>query len=224
MRGNEMEFKKPRSLESIEEKMDSTPGDGIRHQVLQGAKSFKTSWIELGQMLYSVWKDKLYKEWGYTTFDAYTAKEIGIKKQTAVKLLRSYYFLEKEEPKYLAEDYVKEVAPAKLPTYEAVDVLRLASQKKDIDKEDYENLRSNVLEKGKDAREIKKDLTQMMKQREELDPEEARLKKRSALVRRFVGILRSIKEEIRISKMLPMQIVKDTEKLINELESNLDRS
>ncbi|MDD5439778.1 MAG: hypothetical protein PHS37_06310 [Candidatus Omnitrophica bacterium] len=212
---------KPKSLRAIEEKMDSTDESSLRHKVLEGAKTFKTSWIELGQMLYSVWKDKMYREWGYTTFDAYTAKEIGIKKQTAVKLLRSYYFLEKEEPRCLTEEYVKEVGPANVPTYEAVDVLRLASQKKDIDKGDYARLRANVIEKGKDAREVKKDLTQLIREREELEPEEALKRKRAALIRRFVGILRAIKEEVRISKALPQQFVKDAEKLIHELEAHL---
>ncbi|MFH0840129.1 MAG: hypothetical protein V1883_03840, partial [Candidatus Omnitrophota bacterium] len=79
-----------KSIEKIEQKMQDMDENSLRYQILEKVKNFKISWISLGQALYSVWKDKLYKEWGYMTFEAYTAKEIGIKKQTAMKLLRSY--------------------------------------------------------------------------------------------------------------------------------------
>ena len=82
-----------KSLQNIEEKMKGLDENSLRYHILESAKSFKTSWVELGRSLYSVWKDKLYKEWGYSTMDAYTGKEIGIRKQTAMKLLKSYYFL-----------------------------------------------------------------------------------------------------------------------------------
>src|SRR4030042_972155 len=117
---------KTRSLQEIEQRMQGVDQSSLRYKVLESVKNFKTSWIELGQALYSVWKDKLYKEWGYSTFEAYTAKEIGIKKTTAMKLLRSYYFLEKEEPAYLEKDYAEAGKVASIPSYDAVNVLRLA--------------------------------------------------------------------------------------------------
>ena len=76
------------------------PGS-FRYKVLDAARGFKSSWMELGQYLFTVYRDKLFKEWWYLTFEAYTAKEIGIKQPTAMKLLRSYSFLEKEEPVFL---------------------------------------------------------------------------------------------------------------------------
>ena len=104
-----------KSLEGISSKMESIDKESIRYRILNSAKNFKTSWIDLGQSLYSVWKDKLYKEWGYMTFEAYTAKEIGIKKPTAIKLLKSYYFLEREEPAYLRKDSADTVSAAAAP-------------------------------------------------------------------------------------------------------------
>ena len=77
---------KTKSLERLEEKMTGIEEGSIRYRVLQSAKNFKTSWIDLGQALYSVWKDKSYKGWGYMTFDAYSQKEIGIKKATAIAI------------------------------------------------------------------------------------------------------------------------------------------
>ena len=210
-----------KSIRNIEEKLGNFDSDSMRHNVLESAKNFKTSWVDLGQAIYSVWKDKLYKDWGYAKFDVYTAKEIGIRKQTALKLLRSYYFLEKEEPLQLNKEYNERKDTASVPTYESVDVLRLAKAKKILDKEDYANIRKNVLEKGRDARDVRKAVTSMIRQREALEPEEARKKRRLTLLKRFISLLKSIREEIRISKLLPVQIAKDADRLIDKLNSEL---
>ena len=213
---------KTKSLERIEGKMEGIDENSIRYRVLQNAKSFKTSWIELGQSLYAVYKDKLYKEWGFLTFDAYTQKEIGIKKTTAVKLLQSYYFLEKEEPTYLMKR--KESAEvddaATVPSYEAVNVLRAAKNKK-LDEVDYQRLKRDVLEHGKDAVDVKKDLTTFIKQREEEEPAEARRKRRVSTIRRFLSTLKTLKRDIEISKLVPASIIKETAALINKIELEL---
>jgi len=214
---------KTRSIENIEQKMEGVAPDSLRYKVLDNAKMFKTSWVGLGQALYAVWKDKSYREWGYIKFDTYTAKEIGIRKQTALKLLRSYFFLEKEEPQYLTKEYSEATSCATVPTYESVDVLRLAKKRKNIDTSDYASIRRGVLEKGKDVREVKKDLTALIKQREELEPEEARQKRKDALVKRLLSVLKSVKKEIKISHTLPAQLIKDTEKLIDSLEAEVSQ-
>lgn len=215
-----MEALKSKSIRNIEEKIEGITDDSFRRHVLESARDFKTSWIELGRALYAVWKDKMFKAWGYTTFDAYTAREIGIRKQTAVKLLKSYYFLEKEEPQYLASDNTGAEAAA-APTYESVNLLRLAKNNKDIDSRDYDKLKKEVFEKGKDAREIKKDLTGLVRQRQELDPEEAYEKKKYATVRRFIGVLKAVKTEMELSKLLPAPLLKEASSLISKLEAQL---
>ncbi|MBU0503475.1 MAG: hypothetical protein ABH882_07475 [Candidatus Omnitrophota bacterium] len=194
----------------------------LRRQILDCAKNFKTSWVELGRSLYSVFRDKSYKEWGYNTFDAYTSKEIGIKKQTAVKLLRSYYFLEKEEPQYLKSEFKENSAAASIPTYESIDVLRLAKNKKELDEDDYNSLKKGIFEGGRDFREVKKDLTALIRQRQELEPDEAREKKKYSTLRRFLGTLKAIKEEIKISRLASAAIIKDAEDLIRKLEAELN--
>lgn len=214
-------MQKTKSLERIEEKMQDMDRNSMRYQVLEKVKNFKTSWISLGQSLYSVWKDKLYKEWGYSTFDVYTAKEIGIKKPTAMKLLRSYYFLEKEEPGYLEKDHAEPKEVASIPSYDAVNVLRLAKNKKTLDGADYADLKNKVFEKGQDAREIKKDLTSLMREREELEPEEARKKRKIATLKRLIAALKSVKRDAELLKILPASIIKETASLINKIESEI---
>ena len=214
-------MRKTRSLERIEEKMESMDKNSLRYQILEKVKSFKTSWLSLGQALYSVWKDKLYKEWGYLTFEAYTAKEIGIKKPTAMKLLRSYYFLEKEEPGYLEKDHTAPEEVASIPSYDAVNVLRLAKNKKTLDKADYADLKKKVFEKGRDARDIKKDLTALMREREELEPEEARKRRKIVIIKRLLATLKLVKHDAEVLKILPVSIIKETASLINKIESEI---
>ena len=212
-----------KALNGIERRMGEIDEGSMRHRALQSAKNFKVSWIGLGQSLYAVWKDKLYREWGYATFEAYTAKEIGVKKSTALKLLKSYYFLEKEEPVYLQKEQA--AAPfevASVPSYESVNLLRLASNKKELDADDYRELKKDVLESGKDALSVRKSLTSIMRQREELDPEEARQKKRSAVLRRFAATLKALKTEIEASKMLPAGILKEAASLIAKIEAEIE--
>jgi len=212
---------KTKSLSAIEEKMAGVDEGSLRYKILSSAKSFKTSWIDLGQSLYSVWKDKIFKEWGFLTFDAYTSKEIGIRKNTALKLLKTYYFLEKEESHLLNKGYVDTKDASEVPSYEAVDVLRLAKKKQMLDEDDYKRFRKDVLEKGKDAREVKKDLTLLLKQREELEPDEARKKRREATIKRFLTCLRSLKTEIEVTKVLPSDVLKQTKMLIDRIEAEI---
>lgn len=213
---------KTKSLEKLEGRMEGIDENSIRYRVLQNAKNFKTSWIELGQSLHAVYKDKLYRDWDFLTFDAYTAKEIGIRKTTALKLLQSYYFLEKEEPAYLMrrKESAEAGDTATIPSYEAVSVLRAAKNKK-LDDSEYAKLKEAVLENGKDAVEVKKDLSVMIKEREELEPEEARRQKRVSTLRRFLATLKTLKRDIEVSKLVPASIIKETAILINKIELEL---
>jgi len=212
---------KTKAIRGIEQKMEELDPESLRYRVLDYAKNFKASWLGLGQILFTVWKDKLYKDWGYQEFNTYVSKEIGVRKETATKLLRSYSFLEKEEPRYLTKEFNEGAEAKSLPSYEAVDVLRRANTNKELDKKDYAKIRKYVLEDGKDAREVRKDLTQMVRDNTALDPEEARSEKRRVVLKRFVSTLKSVKKEIRASKMLPASIVKEADLLIEKLEAEL---
>jgi hypothetical protein len=210
-----------KKMEAMEYKIKETADNPVRQHVLQTAKEFKSSWIELGRALYSVHRDKLYKEWGFATFEAYTSKEIGVRNQTAMKLLRSYYFLEKEEPGFLKSENGEQTEPARIPSYESVNVLRMAKNNKDLDNDDYENLKKGVFSEGKDALEVRKDLTSIIRERKELEPEEAREEKRLVVIRRFLSTLKSLKLELETTKMLPASLTKDVSALIKRVEEEM---
>jgi hypothetical protein len=154
------------------------------------------------------------------TFEAYTAKEIGIKKTTALKLLKSYYFLEKEEPSFLKK---KDDGPrgevATLPSYESVNLLRLAKNNKGVDDESYHALKRDVFEAGKDVQDVRRSLAGIIHARDELDPEEARQRRRSAVLKRFIATLRSLRSDAEASKMLPAGVLKEAASLIAKIEA-----
>ena len=216
-----MEEVKSKSLRNIEEKMENLDSNSLRYHILESAKNFKCSWIELGRSLYSVYKDKMYKEWGYVNFDIYVSREIGIRKQTAMKLLKSYYFLEKEEPQYLKADYADSTKPAQIPSYESIDVLRQAKNKKGLDENDYKDLKKEIFEKGRDAQELKKNLGVIIRSRQELDPEEAEEKKRRTVLKRLLGQLRLLKQEVAVLKLLSGPLIKDLDNLIKNIDQEI---
>jgi len=216
-----MESLKSKGIKRIEEKLETVHDDATRVHILQCAKQFKTSWIELGRSLYTVRRDKLFRGWGFSTFEGYCAKEIGIRRATAVKLIHSYMFLEKEEPHCLEPEYRSAESPRQMPDYETVNMLRLAKEKKDIGPSDYSALKHAVFAEGKDHRALKQDLTALIRKREEDDPEEVRLARRTAVVRRFISNLKATHAELRSLKFIPEKLLREAEAVIAKIEECL---
>lgn len=196
-------------------------GEVLRSQILNYAKDFKTSWVNLGQSLYAVWQDKLYYGWGYDKFEDYTEKELGLKKSIALKLLKTYLFVEHEEPAYLKKEFVESREPVKVPGCDEVNVLRMAKQKKELLPEDYQRLRKSIFEKGASAAAVRKDLTAIMKERKPVNPDEERNKRNEAAIRKLLTSLKSFQKDMETLKLLPTEIVEDAQKLLDRLESHL---
>ncbi len=115
---------------------DIEPGTP-RFEVLDVARRFKTSWVELGGKLYEVRRKKLYEQWGYGKFDEYCNQEIRIKPRTATKLTSSYAFLKNEEPSVLKRDGV--VQP--VPDVQVVDMLRRARKNEALPEREYSRIK-----------------------------------------------------------------------------------
>ncbi len=190
-------MQKTKSIQNLETKMEALDPASLRYKVLDSARNFKSSWIDLGQYLYSVYKDKLFKDWGYLTFEAYSAKEIGIRQPTAMKLLKSYSFLEREEPAFLKRSELDERKPAQIPGYETVNALRIAKESERVPEREYENLREEVLQSSADDEAVKKKIRYVLKKnspavQEPVDEE----KKKEALIRKLLVQLKTAKDEM----------------------------
>ncbi len=211
-----------KNIERLEEKMSGLEPESLRYQTLKAAKQFKLSWIELGQMLWTVYKDKKFREWGYLAFDSYCAKEVGIREATAKKLLQSYYFLEKEEPTILRQ-LKEETTPEKMPSPDSVNLLRLLKNKPEVTAQNYQKVRGYVLEKGKEAPEIRKEVKTILDEArtEDEDPEETRDQRTRMTVRRMVGTLKSIRQQLTTGDLVPEKLLKEIDALSEKLEGIL---
>jgi len=133
---------KSKGEQVIEQIMGDLDPESARYQVLATAKTFKSSWVALGEKLQSVKQDAVFRDWGYQSFDEYCSRELRIKKPTADKLTLAYRFMEKEEPQLMARE--RELKP--LPDYRSVELLRQAKEENDFTEEEYAGLRKAVVE------------------------------------------------------------------------------
>ena len=196
--------------------------DELRVKTVEIAKKHKSSWIELGQHLFSIYKNKLFKEWGYQAFETYCRKELGIKETTASKLLKSYSFLEKEEPRIVKPEFPQEENPRKIPDYEAVNLLRLAKDNKNIPTSDFAELRQEVLNEGKEPKEIRAQVKKILEAQKPKDTPEAKDQKRNSVLRRLVGFLNGAKTQLEEEDLVPDYLIKQIEALTAKLEDQLE--
>ena len=146
------------------------------------------------------------------------AAELGIKKPLAMKLVKTYFFVEQEEPTYLKKEFSEAREAVVVPGYESLDVLRLARRNKDVHREDYVKLRKQVFEKGRDHSLVRKDLTAIIKERKQVDPDEERENRQNASIRRFVNALKSFQKDMETLKLVESDIVEEAETLLAKLE------
>jgi len=192
--------------------------ENLREHIAQHAKDFKLSWVQLGQGLYSVWRDKLYQSWDFDKFEDYVVRELGLKKPLALKLVKTYFFVEQDEPVYLKKEFAESRQTAVIPGYESLDVLRLARGRKELTREDYTKLRKDIFEKGKEASLVRKDLTSIIKERKKIDPEQAREARLNTSVLRLMAALRSFKKDMETLKLADPEIIEEAQGLLNRLE------
>jgi hypothetical protein len=129
-------------------------GDEERVDVLQRARRFKASWIELGEALSRVMSSERFKEWGYASFEDYCSKELHIRRETAFKLTGSYTFLKSRAPDVLRRDGMR----APIPPMESVSFWRRAEEESEAEApaEALKELRRAVVDEGAPAASLKR--------------------------------------------------------------------
>ena len=173
-----------RHIENIMKRLE--PGSD-RYEVLDKAKKFKSSWVELGEKLLQVSSKGHFRQWGYQSFEEYCVQEIRIKRGTAEKLTMAYRFMEKEEPGLL--EARQELKP--LPDYRSIDLLRKAKEEKGFSEQEYGELRKSVVEEERSHPTVLKKYKEVAALREEVNPL-APLKSSISAARRLDATLRGL--------------------------------
>jgi len=201
---------------------DQVDAGALREKAQEVAKRHKASWVELGQYLYAIYHDKHYRGWGYLNFETYCMKELRIKQQTAVKLLKSYYFLEQEKPELTKPADGEGKTKAFVPDYEAVNLLRLAKNNKKLKESDYQELSSSVLEGGRGPKDVRSQMKAILSEQDERTPDEIRQERRQAAIKRLLTVLNHAKTEFSNAKFVPAYLVKQISDLTEKLEDQLN--
>jgi hypothetical protein len=129
------------AVSRLDARIADLPEGAFRRKVLEGARRFKASWVELARLLAQVRREESWQEWDYASFEDYCAKELFLRRGTAEKLALSYGFLERHEPE-LAR--AREVRSA--PPFEVIEVLSRAEAAGRLDRATWGELREGVLD------------------------------------------------------------------------------
>lgn len=194
----------------------------IRGKTLQTAKSYKASWIELGRYLQTIYKDKMYKGWGFLAFETYCKKELGMKEAMASKIIKSFTFLETEEPKLSKPEFFEQETARPVPDLDALNTLRLAKNNKNIPQQDYAEIRESVIEKGAGPQEIREKVKKIIESTQDTESAEYKKTKRNSVLRRAISALSSVRKECADSKLVPEYLLKQIFDLAVKLEDQLD--
>jgi predicted transcriptional regulator len=131
------------AVSRLDARIGELPEGSLRRKVLESARRFKASWVDLGRMLAQVRREEAWREWGHPSFEDYCTKELFLRRATAEKLALSYGFLERHEPELARARDVRSAPP-----FEVIEVLSRAEAAGRLSEEGYRELRSGVLEGG----------------------------------------------------------------------------
>jgi hypothetical protein len=130
----------------LEEAIAAHAGDPDRVLLLDRARRFKRSWIELAEVLVRAREDESWARWGFRSFDDYCARELHLRGGTVDKLCASFGYLRTHAPRLLRDDDDDLVRP--VPTWQAVDFAARAEERGAAPVETLEEIRHAVFDEG----------------------------------------------------------------------------
>jgi hypothetical protein len=143
------------TAERIATRIDELPEGSPRRRILEAARRFKASWVELARLLVQVKRDEAWREWGYPSFERYCTGELFIRKPTAEKLLASFGFLERHEPAL-----ARPRGEPRAPPFEVIEVLSRAEAAGRLSETGWQELREEVLEQSPTPAAVNRRLTE----------------------------------------------------------------
>lgn len=204
------------AIHRIDRQLSSLDPQSLRAKVLFALRRFRSSWIELGKLLTDVAYGGDYKEWGYDEFEVYCAQELGLKKPTVQKLMLSYHYLKRHEPRRL-EAYEKgeEVC---LPDYQTVELLHRVRDRGELEEKEVERFHEMVFEGDEDEMGLRRELrARLHPSPPELpnDEEVAARREREEILR----LARHLRRKLAASRSIPQDLCERLEELLLALEA-----
>ena len=132
------------ALEALAEEHADDPE---RARLLERARRFKASWLELAEALTDARRHGQWKRWGFDSFEDYAKTELHLRPETVDKLTGSFQFLKTKAPDVLRRDGLN----APIPSYQSVDFLRRAEAEDGTKSDVMDALRRRVIDEGAPA-------------------------------------------------------------------------
>ena len=111
--------------------------------MLEGARRFKSAWVELGRLLVEVKREELWREWGYPSFERYCSKELFIRPRHRREAHRELRLPRAARARARAAPR----GEAKAPPFEVIEVLSRAEASGRLSDGGWRELRDEVLER-----------------------------------------------------------------------------
>lgn len=143
------------TAERISGRIEELPEGSPRRRILEAARRYKASWVELARLLVQVKRDESWREWGHASFERYCTSELFIRKLTAEKLLASFGFLERHEPAL-----ARPRGEPRAPPFEVIEVLSRAEASGRLSESGWQDLREEVLERSPTPAVVNRRLTE----------------------------------------------------------------
>ncbi len=99
-------------LAALADTLAAKGDDGLRLEMVQRARRFKRSWVEMAEAIVQVRDTQAYRRWGYPDLYRYCLDELQIKGVTVDKLTGSFTALTRHAPQVLRRDGVAQSIPS----------------------------------------------------------------------------------------------------------------
>lgn len=205
-------------MERMQVTLDNLEEGTLRHDTLHTALQFKANWLTLGEKLHEVFKSEEYKQWGYKNFEQYCSQEIGIRKNTAEKLTKSYYFLQVHRPELISE-YKENKINKEIPDVNTVKFLADVETDERIPEEKYSELQQAAFDEGCSNRQLKKRYNDFVSELNLDDDEDAASKNSEKNIATLIQSLERIDRKAEDIETLPVEIKTDIRKLLVRIKA-----
>jgi hypothetical protein len=129
-----------------------------RYRVLKAARDFKSSWVTLAELIHQVEQMQKYADWGFDSLEQYCVEELRISPRTAQKLLKSFRFLQENEPDVVTQREEDPRDRPPIPDVAQVSFLARARTDQGLPEPVYRKLRDAAFRHGATVTELRSQL------------------------------------------------------------------
>lgn len=196
---------------SMNNSLKNLDPESFRYKVLETAKKFKSNWLDLGQNLSDLLKNQDFQKWGYRNFEDYCKRELKIKLDTAMKLVSSFGYLKKHEPKLISSGLES------VPDFKVINKLADIEKIPDFGKEKFKELHEQVFNEGISEGKLQKQIMSMSSNESIESPKDDNDEKLLEKLKKSINILKNLLPVFEADDSVFSSLNK-IEKFINEIE------